>query len=179
MNYIYPHSNPKITTGMMAGYRKQYPKFINSRDNHVKTLAEWRDQSFIGYIKEPEFKVDNFVWWHKLRYRIVEVAKEWIRLSDKMSGDDGFMITKDMYPDNSHYYEGQEESSFKYVREVKIHDMIAIPPRRDIQWQEVEEPELPLNSDGSLNIEWHPHKSAQFQEELKSGAILLEVITKK
>ena len=64
----------------MAGYRKQYPKFINSRDNHVKTLEEWREQSFIGYIKEPEVKVGEIGYC----IRITEHTPDWMRKPGKI-----------------------------------------------------------------------------------------------
>jgi len=192
--YIYPHNNPEIRTGSMALYREKKPKkedyyHSDMDDNYFsKTIYEmdsknWQ-QSFIAYLKEPEFKVRSWVyskntgahcWVERIENNFV-----WcIRYSLKNFG----VNRKFKKSDLSHYYPGQEVESFKYVREVLViekgHSV------RKKEWQEVEKPvemiqkskwedKAPLKLLERESVKTNPEYT-QFQKKLKSAKILAEI----
>lgn len=176
MNYIYPHSNPKILKlGIrMALYREKEPDYNNINDDTVLSTAKWQ-QSRIAYLKEPEFK-DRDVIYH-------------LKTGEELIIDGS--IHKGFQEECSHYYPGQQvESSFKYVREEEIYDDEFNWPIK--VWQEVEEPERPSAKDAKINDneEWVLVETAskllvalnkkvklytQFQADKDKGKILAEI----
>ncbi len=218
MYYIYPHTDSKILKlGIKwALYREKEPE-----ENYTTyTFGQVYDdiklwlQSRIAYLKEPEFKVGEMVMYfpkeplelrpHQLKeeslvVEVLEVLKTRIHYYDAWSGGKKSRPIE-MF---SHYYEGQQVESFKYVRLIKgtycvecgnitillINGLYQcqlceriVPKKETIssEWQEVEEPEeyRPKKVFDSTIMEANP-KYTQFKKELKSGVILLEVITKE
>ena len=189
MSYIYPHTDSKILKlgfGSMAGYREKKPEwkdgFFNVGLN--ERIKQWQEQSFIAYLKEPEFTEITY-WKVKELYVIKQfnLREHTFIIGDILkTGSYFFQTLSKLFKegDLSHYYPGQQEESFKYVK---------YNQRNLVKWQEVEEPEemishkkwriFPPDSYEDKNeYEMIPNpKYTQFKEELKSGVILLEVIT--
>ncbi len=177
MYWIEPHNDPKILKlGIRwALYREKKP------DRNKKKLifwtfeiSEWEEKSRIGYIKEPEW-IDNNKVYVKNSGKSSEIPITYF----------ASLYTEDFTKENlSHYYEGQQVESFKYVRkelkkEVEEDTGTSFVIKYTEQWQEVEQPEHQIESITRKNT-WETNpKYTQFQEELKSGVILLEVITKE
>ncbi len=151
MSYIYPHSNPEIKTGSMALYREKKPDNmiadykkitgnynykcitcneikIGDKRQHIcfecyeKTALEHWQQSFIAYLKEPDFNYGDRIY-HQLKGEI-----------DHFLTVDNFNLLNLPYLREafSHYCPGQQVESFKYVR------MVQLNPNA-FEWQEVEE----------------------------------------
>ena len=203
MSYIYQHTDSKIIKlgfGSMAGYREKKPDkkdYYAIPDDAIKAdnyfsetifkmdFTNW-EQSRIGYIKEPEWKIGDVV---KRNYsdsssgymvgNLIAIKGDTL-ICFNSPYDEGILKK-----DATHFHPGQQVESFKYVREEancpecnakliystssEIWDCPQCLESEGktvsyfslelvISWQEVEEPE---------------------EEELKSGVILLEVITKK
>ncbi len=187
MYYIYQHSNSKITTGMMAGYREKKPDIKQNCDCDNMTICEeycrmdgraqrelafWEQQSLIGYIKQPEFKVGEWVYYANMKVEIKKLFKKHLHVVYKTQ------LISISYKQCSHYYEGQQVESFKYVREVinmtELESGYVQINDRKI-WQEVEEPykENGKYSDYSIkNAKTFEEEYTQFQEDKKQGKIL-------
>jgi len=168
MSYIYPHNNPEILKlGIrMALYREKKPEinYNQPQDDrvlmHEGEVKNWREQSFIAYLKEPEFKVGEMVY----------------RKSDYKE-----IIFEGMKSDCSHYYPGQEyNGDINYVRKIGRYtsqDSILIDEKPKIEWQEVEEPEPMLIGETKYHeptYEPNP-KYTQFQEEINKAKILADI----
>ena len=98
MNYIYPITDPEI----------------------LKLGIKWAlydcEQSFIAYLKEPEFKEDNKVYYRgTLYYFVCFIEKKYCHIIKDLKGTDPINVLLKYV---SHYYPGQQVESFKYVEEV-------------------------------------------------------------
>ncbi len=207
MNYIYKHKNPEILKlgfGSMALYREKKPE-ETTRKSFAKEInkinEDWHKSWFIAYLKEPEFKVGEIAYKNGIKYKITLIKKT-SESAICMNVGSGLRVEINL-KDLSHYYLGQEVESFKYARahcpecgeivERKTpyynccHKCQVANVEAEIEWQEVEEPEEEEKvyiDDEDIEKGYAPDfiftndEYTQFQEELKSGAILLEVITK-
>ena len=194
MYYIYPHTDSKIIKlgfGSMALYREKKPDkkdYYAIPDDAIKAdncfsetifkmdFTNWQE-SRIGYIKEPEWKdidIGQTYYFNGANgleaYTIKTIDGSGnVILWDNQHIERITTNTKDFDKRFTHYYPGQQVESFKYVREEEVRAW-------KYEWQEVEEPEI-------TKLKWLENKAmndyTQFQEELKSGVILAEVITKK
>ncbi len=193
--YIYPITDPKILKlGIrMALYREKKPDLMKKamyshEDNGevwVKTPEYnlWQ-QSFIAYLKEPEFKAKDIAYKNGIKYKITLIKKT-SESSICMSVGSGLRVEINL-KDLSHYYEGQEVESFKYVRRIEFEeDEGAVMASIElIEWQEVEQPaeeEKVYIDDEDIEKGYAPDfiftndEYTQFQEDKKSGVILLEI----
>ncbi len=171
MSYIYPHIDSKIIKlGIKwALYREKKPVDILPAKKEIESIKRWQ-QSRIVYIKEPEFKVGDVVYYEGNKKSKGIIYKEWIETWRKLN-----------FKGYSHYYEGQQVESFKYVREVEhevdwLNKMSPRYKKEYSEWQEVEQPEkweivcAEVDDGASINP-----KYTQFQEDKKSGVILAEI----
>ena len=146
-NYIEPITDTKILKlgfGSMALYREKKPKMIE--DCHGSLLlykceiGEF-EQSRIAYLKEPEFKAGEVIYWKGEQYIIESIEGNYAILSYPKNPN----IDPSLFPLNelSHYYPGQEyDGEIKYVRKVKLETRFFNNPPHyiEFEWQEVEEP---------------------------------------
>ncbi len=189
MNYIYPITDPEILKLELEWALYDRPKppeeERDNRDGHFY-IDEWRKQSRIAYLKEPEFNVAEGC------YKIEETGRFVIHSIDKGKV---FIYTEYRHVDGhwvsinnlSHYYPGQEyDGEVKYVREVNIERLKAKHLNDDVEplWQEVEEPEertiIPGMEKSScfgpdLGPEMTNPDHTQFQEGVNKGEILSEI----
>ena len=177
MYWIEPHTDSKILKlgfGSMALYREKKPeKEIKSTKDVAIGYGQFSKhlKSFIGYIKEPEWKEGDVVKRNYPDSTSGYMVGNLIAIKGEMlicfnSPYDEGILKKDA----THFHPGQQVESFKYVKRVRL---------ETFKWQEVEQPEHQIESITRKNT-WETNpKYTQFQEELKSGVILLEVITKE
>ena len=122
------------------------------------------EQSRIGYIKEPEFKVGE---------RLYSLRFEKDGESFIYTGNESWIDHNNIDKLYSHYYEGKQvESLIKYVEKINTGDEIC-----GYIWQEVEEPEPMLIGETKYHeptYEPNPEYT-QFQADKKQGKILAEI----
>jgi len=207
MTYIYPITDPEILKlGIrMALYREKKPEYLttdfypqpnySSAERQMDNAIIVWEQSFIAYLKEPEFKEGDIAWHPK------KGKREIIKVSLNMKGKLLIYVGKLWYypaSEFSHYYPGQEVESFKYVRKVHIYNPTEIYSEESgemeeslsrYEWQEVEEPAEPkyIESEhfNSISTNWlledrKAHEKwyklyIQFQEGVKQAKILAEI----
>ena len=115
--YIYPHTDSKILKlgfGSMAGYREKKPEwkdgFFNVGLN--ERIKQWQEQSFIAYLKEPEFTEITY-WKVKELYVIKQfnLREHTFIIGDILkTGSYFFQTLSKLFKegDLSHYYPGQQ-----------------------------------------------------------------------
>ena len=200
MYWIDQHTDPKILKlGIKwALYREKkpdkkdltYKKDVFYERDYNDVLKWWQEKSFIAYLKEPEWKVGETI------YRLTDlmqggkvVLKAGQKCTFKYIDVIGKINIKEcsgslMPSEFSHYYEGQQVESFKYVKLLETPSKYLYHgnwyPATGWEWRAgAEEPDHQIESLTRKNT-WETNpKYTQFQKELKSGGIQLEVITKK
>jgi len=134
----------------MVLYGEKEPDYNNVYDDTVLSTVKWQ-QSFIAYLKEPEFKCGDFIYHIETRekwfIRTPEFPNNFICDNANSKHVIFKSILKSDLGDFSHYYPGQEwDGEIKYVRLVKNYNSEADQPHRkspiyQTEWQEVEEPD--------------------------------------
>jgi len=195
--YIYPITDPEILElGIrMALYREKKPTgfSINPDPEDIGELqtdiSEWEMTDFIAYLKEPEFKVGNYVYLlngeNEFRYRIYKVIDESFVELECIEAEE---IKTILISKISHYCLGQEVESFKYVKkelkkEVEEDTETSFVIKYTEKWQEVEEPEetttikeLSQETFTQLVGSKIPNpKYTQFQKEIEQAKILAKL----
>ncbi len=183
MYWIEPHTDTKI---LKLGIR--WALYREKKPDHLPTINhEWANKHRIGYLKEQEFKVGD------LYYKKGKKKGSWNATYTIGDIDLVEFTQQQLSKLYSHYYPGQEESSFKYVRKVETVDKTPISDKFNsttqvlkyqFEWQEVEQPEENdfEYQDGKVRrTDYFSFEKAvaQFQEDKKQVVIQLEVITKK
>jgi len=176
-SYIDQHSNHKILKirikwALYGEKKPEITQYINSGGIKKRFIAKWEEQSRIAYLKEPEFKVGDKVYYMGIPARLIEKDKDQWLVGDYLQKTKLQYFRKES--DLSHYYPGQQVESFKYVELIEKISKNYPYLNDKHKWQEAEEPEpMFVGKTKYHEPTYEPNpKYTQFQEDVDKGIIL-------